>query len=474
MSDIIELINHKSPLGRGTQILFLKLVIFIIIFILIVSTNQYVSLVASVLLCFWTLAGPRDAIRALSLNYMILLLNPAISNLPSQMGIIRWLILFLAGLRVLPMLSLRVIPELLSLMFFYFTVLILAWLGSPNFLISFLKITIFTYCVATVIVAYDAMDEVGLRELQLWFFSLSAAVIFLSVPTFLFPGIGYFRNGTGFQGILNHPQTFGCFLAPVLACWATYCLSHKLFRSPWISAVVLLTSAMLVFSMSRTAILAFIMSLSVAFISCTVRDHYRTMSLSHSRKLPKLILGCLLIALIAASPLVSQQIAQFWLKGDEKTFVKAFEHSRGAGIAFHWKRFLQKPLTGCGFGIDASNRNDEKPGTFLGIPVSASTEKGFLPMAFMEEVGLLGLVSFIPFLLLLTRRALSQEDIGLIATFFACLFVNVGEAVFFSPGLLGGYFWLLIGLSIASNWQPKSKEAPAFTYNAERRSRWFS
>ena len=36
-----------------------------------------------------------------------------------------------------------------------------------------------------------------------------------------------------------------------------------------------------------------------------------------------------------------------------------------------------------------------------------------------------------------------------VAMFFGCLFVNVGEAVFFSIGGLGLHFWLLIGLAVA-------------------------
>ena len=80
-----------------------------------------------------------------------------------------------------------------------------------------------------------------------------------------------------------------------------------------------------------------------------------------------------------------------------------------------------------------------------------------MPVAFLEEVGIFGLLFFSPFLIVLVKSALSVNDVGLIAMFFACLFVNIGEAVFFSPGQLGGYLWLLIGLSIAHGWIPSDE-----------------
>ena len=158
--------------------------------------------------------------------------------------------------------------------------------------------------------------------------------------------------------------------------------------------------------------------------------------------------------MIAMSATFSKTIEGFWLKDEETiTVEEAFHRSRGAGIAYQWKRFLQKPLTGNGFGIDVAHGHEKNPRTFLGIPLSSPTEKGFMPVAFLEEVGIIGLISFIPLLLFLVMNAASQRDIGLISMFFACLFVNIGEAVFFSPGYIGGYFWLLIGLSTAAGWK---------------------
>ena len=53
-------------------------------------------------------------------------------------------------------------------------------------------------------------------SLRRWFTTVQAVVIASSLPLIL-SSAGYFTNGVGFQGILNHPQAFGVYLAPVTA-----------------------------------------------------------------------------------------------------------------------------------------------------------------------------------------------------------------------------------------------------------------
>ena len=424
------------------------------LFLIILAGHAYIILGAYALLCLWTLVGPKQAIYALSLNYVILLLNPSVYELPGQLGVLRWLVLFLAGLRVLPLVSMRIFRLLLPLLLFFLIVVILSWATSPNFQISLLKVTVFAYCAATVLVAFDSLDENGLNDTMTWFLSLSAAVMVLSLPTLLIPKIGFFLNAKGFQGILNQPQAFGCFLAPLAAFLAARLLLRKDHSSTWLWTLGGMAASLIFLSRSRTAMLALLLGMAVSLAWGLFNSRKETMQLASFRSLAMLtVTVSILSLLLAASPIVSDTMSRFWIKGDERTVEKAFFSSRGAGIVFHWERFLRKPLTGQGFGIDVAHANDQRPSTFLGIPTSASTEKGFLPVAFLEEVGLLGLISLTPFFLILVIAAMKQKDIILTAVFFACLFVNFGEAVFFSPGQLGGYLWLLIGLSTARGWQ---------------------
>jgi hypothetical protein len=432
----------------------LALVVFIIIFLGILLIHPYAFILIYILLCVWVLVGPKQAIQALSLNYLILFLNPVIFAAPSETGLFRWIILFIAGLRVVPSISHRVVVYLFSLLLFFLCVTILAYLVSPAFTISFFKITAFTYGAATFLIAYNGLDERSLDQLKNWFQAISIAVVLLSLPTLMIRRVGFHTNGSGFQGVLSHPQAFGVFLAPTVAYLAANIVLVRKPRIMWEWLFEGIAVLFMFFSRCRTAMLAMLMSLGTAIITYTLSSRRKVTQMAPSRNLIFMAFGLgLLFAVIAISPMLSSTVEKFWTKGEETTVEDSFYRSRGIGVEFYWKRFLQQPLTGHGFGVDIAQRASKNIKTFLGIPLSSSVEKGFLPVAFLEEVGIIGLISFIPLFLVLLMWAVSQSDIGLISMFFACLFVNIGEAVFFSIGHMGGYLWLLIGLSTAPGWK---------------------
>ncbi len=419
-----------------------------VIFLLALAIHSLVIAGASILLCLWTLFGPRQAIQALSLNYIILFLNPGIFHHPAELGILRWLILFLAGLRVLPAASSSAWRYIFPLVLFLLVVTALAGITSRDFIVSFLKVTIFSYTAATVLTAYDSISEKDREQLKVWFLSLTAVVVVLSLPTIVL-SVAY--KGAGFQGIFTHPQTFGTFLAPSASYLFARLLLHKGPHSRWLWVLGTICTAMIVLSRARTGMLAILLGLAATMVFGIFTSRREIMQLVPGSTLLKVGASiAVLIILVAASSVFSKRVEGFWLKGEKgKSVEQAFYSSRGAGMAWQWKHFLQQPLTGIGFGVDVGRIDPRNTVTFLGIPVSASVEKGFLPVAVLEEIGLIGLAVFIPFFLLLILGTFSQRDIGLIAMCLSCLLINIGEAVFFSPGYLGGYLWLLIGLSTA-------------------------
>ncbi|MGO9376408.1 MAG: hypothetical protein ACLQBD_30530 [Syntrophobacteraceae bacterium] len=420
-----------------------------VIFLLILAAHSLVITGAYIILCLWTLLGPKQAIQALSLNYTILLLNPAVFHLPVEAGVFRWLILFIAGLRVLPTASSRTLRYLIPLVLFFLAVTALASVTSPIFLISFLKVMIFSYYAATVLTAFDTMDERSREQLKVWFFCLPVAWVLLSLPL-LALGSGYLA--TGFRGIFNHPQAFGTALAPAAAYLFARLILCKGPHSPWLWVLGTIYTAMIVLSRARTGMLALLLGLGATMVFGLCSSRRELMQLAPARTLLKVGAStAFIIILLATSSVFSKRVEGFWLKGEnEKSVERALYNSRGAAAIQHWERFLEKPLTGHGFGIDLAHGSGKNVGTFLGIPISAPTEQGFLPIAILEEVGLVGMAFLVPFLVFLVQGALAQQDVRLIAMFFTCLFINAGEAVFFSPGQLGGYLWLLIGLSTAA------------------------
>src|SRR5208283_377866 len=382
--------------------------VLVVGFICALAVHRYVITGAYVILCLYAMLGPKQAIKALSLNYIILFLNPTIQVLPAETSALRWVILFLAGLRVFLAIPSNSSRFLMPLLLFFAMVTALSLLNSPNFAISFLKIIVFTYCSATVLIAFNALKGPDLAELRRWFLTISGAVIFLSLPTLAIPKMGFLLNGKGFQGIFNHPQLLGVFLAPTAAYLGARLLLRSCHESPYVWGFWGLAMVLMVLTQARTALLAFFLSLAAAMAAGLFSSRRDLLQLAPYRALIALMIAAtVLTAGIFSSPAISKTIAGFWLKRDQKTVEESFYRSRGAGISFFWNRFLQNPLIGQGFGIIKGHGIDKNQVTFLGIPVSASTEFGFLPAAFMEQVGLLGLACFIPFFLFLLRGAVS-------------------------------------------------------------------
>ena len=420
-------------------------------------------------LCLYALIGPKQAIKALSLNYLVLFLNPAFHEPAAETSILRWVIILVAGLRVIPSISARSFRFLVPLLLFFAMVSVLAFLTSSSFAVSFLKVSIFAYFAATVLAAFNSLEQADLDDLRAWFLTITIVVVLLSLPTFAFPKVGFYRNGTGFQGILSHPQTMGIFLAPIAAYLTAGLLlgnSRPSFTA-WATCAIVIV--LMFFSRARTAALASFLGVGVTLVVSFYSARKAALKPALTRALVVTTMLSIVFALVMfTSQTVSKSVVGYLMKGEKGGIEQAFYISRGAGISFFWKRFLDAPLTGHGFGIDSSNESLKNTHTFLGIPITSSTEFGFLPAAFLEQVGFLGLAFFAPFFLVLIWEAVHQADVGFTAMFFACLFVNMGEAVFFSPGMDGGYQWLLIGLSTAAGPATRSLQRSDWPWKAHQ------
>jgi hypothetical protein len=102
-------------------------------------------------------------------------------------------------------------------------------------------------------------------------------------------------------------------------------------------------------------------------------------------------------------------------------------------------------FTGIGFGLSPGSvgqvtLRDE----LTGLPVSAPTEQGFLPLAALSQLGAIGTVPLTLFLFVLAMPIVKRGPPAVVAMFWTALFVNFGEMIFFSTGGLGMHMWLLI------------------------------
>jgi hypothetical protein len=311
--------------------------------------------------------------------------------------------------------------------------------------VSLFKLLSFGIVASTVLIGYRLTLNYA-SYWRSWLFSLFAVIVIVSFPL-IFSDFGYTRNNQGFQGILNHPQAYGIFIAPFLA-WVLGLIFDNRISGwfPWV--VVTIASISLFATQSRTGMIAVVFGLLLAVVLGFSRQQR---AVSRYRKwvfrlLPYFLFVAILFALNFDN--VSRSATRFILKGHTGDAVAdAFQASRGSFLEKSLMNFQDNIFTGIGFGVasDPSDFNVRRD-PFLGLPVGASIEKGFFIIAALEEVGLIGftlLIALVGSLLIPTLE--KQAGTAPAALALGALFVNFGESIFFAVGGIGLLMWLLLG-----------------------------
>lgn len=155
-----------------------------------------------------------------------------------------------------------------------------------------------------------------------------------------------------------------------------------------------------------------------------------------------------LIISIIFLPIIYHKTNNFITKsgraGDSMSLAEAYDKSRDGLIKKLLENIQNNPVKGIGFGIasDPFEMIIERD-SVIGLPVGAPIEKGVLPLAIIEDLGLVGaLFVFIWFWLIIKRSALNGiTPLSLVLTI---LFLNLVESTFFSPGGLDGLLLIFI------------------------------
>jgi hypothetical protein len=142
----------------------------------------------------------------------------------------------------------------------------------------------------------------------------------------------------------------------------------------------------------------------------------------------------------ASDNAITKTVVAFANKGGkaEQFDVTQALSSRQALIDLSWRNFLESPWIGIGFEV-ATTEFFRQNATLFYAPI----EKGFLPVAVLEETGVIGTFFFVVFLLAYVRYLWRNLNIPGIALFVTFLAVNCGEAMLFAVGGHGGFGWLL-------------------------------
>ena len=328
--------------------------------------------------------------------------------------------------------------------------------GSFNSL-SLLKLTAFVVGFSVIFSSLDQSKRTPQYWVD-WFFTLHSAVLLASIPLLLLPA-GRARNGVAFQGVFEHPQAFGVYLAfftaYITASW--FCGNRQ---RHFTLMTIPVGWSFVAFSACRTAVIAMLLAVAATAmtIAFTRRDLIAGTRSRGVRQVLLLLLCCLVMISVALfSHEAIAGVASFFRKGSEVTEsgstvpYQIFSAARGELMGRRMETFHQHPWLGGGFGLASYGVDqDVLKSDTLGIPVSAAVEDGFLITAVLGQTGLLGLLSTALLVGCIGRRVLRRGSAPVIILFFTALLVNLGEMIFFSIGGMGSQMWMIVAFCYGS------------------------
>ncbi len=407
-------------------------------------------------LAAYALFGRAQAIQALAMSWLITMINPGLAPESTLAAAGRYLVVFAAAGSVFArsgFVSKPIVRPITALTlgvggFF----LVHSWFVSPMPDISVLKAASWTLVVITLVSAWTGLIPFERHRLSEQLFAGLVIVLLVSLPLLLLP-VGYLRNGTGFQGILNHPQAFGSTMA-VLGAWTVARLLGDKHPSLQLLSLAALCLVLVVLSEARTAGIALVLGVVIATV---------VIPFISKRKLGVVLPGLksrsfqfmaffALMGVIATGPILNEVRTDFISKekrANVSGLLEAYEQSRGFLIEEMMVNIRQDPWIGIGFGVASEPSLMEiSRDPFLGLPIGASVEKGVMPLAVLEEVGIPGFILIAFWMWIILRRS-AMGGMAPLAVVLTILLMNLGEAVFFSPGGMGMLQLILIGWSIA-------------------------
>jgi hypothetical protein len=409
------------------------------------------------LLAAYALFGRGPAIQAIALSWLFSMLSPGIAAEPPSAAIGRYAVLVAGAASVLArskvfhdgmkVRRVTMITVLLGLFFFVHSLLF-----SPIVDVSVLKSVSWTLAMATLIAAWLGLREEERGTVADNIYIGLVVLMIVSLPLLALP-VGYLANKTGFQGVLNHPQAFGSTMA-LLGAWAASRMLGKR-RPPW-SAVVLVSAciALVVLSEERTAGFALVFGVGSAAVLAPRASGRSVRAVLPGLRSKRVYLlgGAVLVGVVLAGPRLESVVTGFISKSGRpgvNSLLAAYALSRGQLTENMWANIQVKPIQGIGFGVPSDpTAMDVKRDPVFGLPTSAVIEKGVLPLAVLEELGIIGFAAVAAWVLLLLRRS-SAGGISPFAVVLTALFLNMGESTLFSAGGMGLLPLVLIGWAFA-------------------------
>lgn len=329
--------------------------------------------------------------------------------------------------------------------------------------IALLKLVSFSVGMTAVLAGVMVLQE-RRSDLTEQFLSMAAAIVMTGFLTIRM-GAAYTRALVGdlygstafFAGPFYHPNATGPFCALLVTLlFGIWVFSPR--RKLYICLVLM--APLLYFlwlSRSRTGLASAVIGMIFVFWFTVLARGPGWLRLNLNRSRSSLVAWATAIVLaavvadIASTGRVSAALMSLVNKYNRQSDSGEAESilaSRQGLIDRSWQNFLERPLTGLGFEVSLDDFFVKNATLF-----SAPIEKGFLPTAILEEVGILGTTAFVIFLVSVIGSLATRKNAVGLAMFLTYLVSNLGEVTIFAFGGPGGLGWALVGagMVIGSN-----------------------
>ena len=405
----------------------------------------YLSILSYVVLSIFFVFNYKYAPVVFLILCFLVLANEELFKYISNYGVMKYFLVFIFLIQTLRRLKKEIINNYFILMLFVIFLLILfhSIFFSHYFIFSFLKLVLWFVFIFSFFIYFLNLRRDEKNTIFNGLLSVLVVSIFLSIPLFFIPSIGFSLNETGFQGITNQPQVFGSITGLL-----SISLLILLFKSNKLYLIfpLVISVLFLIFTQSRAAGLALLISIIILFAQVLFKKTLGLSKIYSSKTNIYLFSSLLLIPFLVFLNL--QYIINFINKRDSAGITSIKESSRGGLIERMNINISNFPLEGIGFGIPSDfNFNNGLYMPFFNIPISLPYEKGVFYIAHIEEMGFIfGIITFLIILLILFRRIKDNIYAPIIFFVLAC---NIAENTFFSIGGLGMLFWVMLCLSLS-------------------------
>jgi hypothetical protein len=423
----------------------------VVVLVALRIANETTANVSYFAIAAYALLGRAQAIQALALSWLFSMISPGIAAESSGASLGRYAVIAAAATSVV--LRSRRVGESVRVSRITAATVVLggvlvghSFIFSPIADVSILKALLWTVVTATLLAAWGGLHEGERTRVSSQIFGGLVTVMLLSLPLLAMP-LGFLRNGTGFQGILNQPQGFGATMA-LLGAWTGARMLGQ--ERPPLPLILLaaVSMALVILSEARTAGLGLLLGLGLAVLTVPWLSRRRVAAVLPGLKSRRmyLVVGAIVLGVVSAGSVLTDRIGLYFEKRGEDftSLADAYQTSRGGLIDAMTENIALHPFTGIGFGVASEPEEmivEREP--LFGLPTSAAIEKGVLPIAVVEELGAFGAAAVLAWFCMVVGRA--RSNVTSLALVLTTLVLNLGESTFFSPGGLGLLPLILLG-----------------------------